>query len=334
MALPSGSTRRRLGAVLAVGAMAGAVIACGSSSETRGEALDAPDPASFPPAAGRTLQEIATEVGQADLVVAPAGQTFHRGPNRLGFAVFTVDREPVTDAEVAIYAARPEGPAEGPFTAAVHTLETDAAFRSENTATDPEAAEVIYAADLELDGKGEWQLLAVVRDSESELGATLMPSAVVGRFEDVPAAGEKAPVVNTPTVEDAGGDPSKIDTRRPPSSMHDVDLAEAIGKQPVVLLFATPALCTSRVCGPVVDIAEQVKSERPDDAAFIHMEIYEDNVIAEDNLRPQVEAYNLPSEPWLFVVDERGRISTAIEGAFSADELNEALDRLAGAETS
>ena len=52
--------------------------------------------------------------------------------------------------------------------------------------------------------------------------------------------------------------------------MHDDDLAEVLGKKPVVLLFATPALCQSRVCGPVVDVAEQVKRESGDGAAFIH----------------------------------------------------------------
>ena len=44
-----------------------------------------------------------------------------------------------------------------------------------------------------------------------------------------------------------------------------------------MLLFATPALCQSRVCGPVVDIAEQVKAGYGGDAEFIHMEIYNDN---------------------------------------------------------
>ena len=82
--------------------------------------------------------------------------------------------------------------------------------------------------------------------------------------------------------------------------MHDVDFADVLGKKPVVLLFATPALCQSRVCGPVVDVAEQVKRDRPDDAAFIHMEIYNDND-PNKGLRPQLAAFNLPTEPWLFV---------------------------------
>jgi hypothetical protein len=70
-----------------------------------------------------------------------------------------------------------------------------------------------------------------------------------------------------------------------------------------------------------------VKTERPDDAAYIHMEIYNDNN-ASKGLRPQVSAYHLQTEPWLFVIDKDGRISTRIEGAFSVDELIAALDKV------
>jgi hypothetical protein len=108
--------------------------------------------------------------------------------------------------------------------------------------------------------------------------------------------------------------------------MHDVDYADVLGKKPVVLLFATPALCTSRVCGPVVDITEEVKNERPDDAAYVDMEIYTDND-PNKGPRPQVQDFNLPSEPWLFVIDANGKVSTAIEGAFSKTELEAAIDK-------
>jgi len=132
-------------------------------------------------------------------------------------------------------------------------------------------------------------------------------------------------VVHTPTASDVG-DLSEIDTRDPHDTMHDVDLADAIGKEPVVLLFATPALCVSRVCGPVVDVAEQVKSEMGDDAAFIHMEVWEDND-PNKGIRPQLDAYGLRTEPWLFVIDADGKVSTRIEGAFSVDELRAAVEK-------
>ncbi|MDX6602275.1 MAG: hypothetical protein QOF13_1477, partial [Solirubrobacterales bacterium] len=128
-------------------------------------------------------------------------------------------------------------------------------------------------------------------------------------------------------ADDVGGDLAKIDTRQPPDSMHEVDFADVLGKEPIVLSFATPALCTSRVCGPVVDIAEEVKSERPDDATYIHMEIYTDNDVNK-GVNEQVQAYGLPTEPWLFVIGSDGKVSTRIEGAYSKEELEAALDKV------
>jgi hypothetical protein len=95
----------------------------------------------------------------------------------------------------------------------------------------------------------------------------------------------------------------------------------------VVLLFATPAFCQSRVCGPVVDAAEQVKDEVGDGVEFIFMEIYEDNDPGK-GFRPQVEAFGLPTEPWVFLIGRDGRIEERIEGAFGVEDLRAAVLRL------
>ncbi|MGH2952132.1 MAG: hypothetical protein ACRDKX_08815, partial [Solirubrobacterales bacterium] len=248
------------------------------------------------------------------------------GPNRFGFGLFTVEREQIEDAEVAVYAAHgPTGAARGPFPAGVEPLTTEPAFVAESTAADPDAAIVLYVSRLRLPAKGEWRLLAVVRDEDGELRATRMPSIDVQDYARIPAPGEPAPSVHTPTVDDVSS-LSEIDTRVPPDTMHEVDLADALGDRATVLLFATPALCQSRVCGPVVDIAEQVHRDYGDeDVAFIHMEVYNDNAV-ENGIRAQLEAFALPTEPWLFVVDERGMVTTAIEGGFSVAELSSAVE--------
>ena len=319
------------GTCAAWGAAALLVSACGSDDEPEaptGEAAK-PAPSEFPAPDGRTLEEIAAEEGtESALVASPSSSIFEPGMNRFGFGVFTVEREPVNGEEVAIYAARPNKPALGPFPASNESLAVDAPFQSVSTSSDPDAPDTLYAADVELPDEGEWRLMALFRDGDS-YAYTALPSAVVRSEQRVPREGEKAPVINTETAEDVGGDLTKIDTRQPPSTQHEADFADVVGKEPVVLLFATPALCSSRVCGPVVDIAEQVKSERDDDAVFIMQEIYKDNVF-EKGVRPQVAEYKLPSEPWLFVIDSDGEISTVIEGAFSEGELNAALDEVAG----
>jgi hypothetical protein len=286
----------------------------------------APPAESFPPAKGKTLEEIAAEATPTnETVVAPAGQVYEVGENRVGFGVFDVGGAQITDAEIALYAAPgAKGEAEGPFPARVDSLETDASFEARTTADDPDSAKAVYVTDVEMNEPGEWRMIALIKDGE-ELLAARLPSVVAEDYPKIPDVGEPAPVVHTPTVDEVG-DVGEIDTRDPHDTMHDVDAAETIGEKPTVLLFATPALCVSRVCGPVVDVAEQVKSEMGDDAAFVHMEVFEENN-PNEGVRPQLQEYGLQTEPWLFVIDAEGKVSTRIEGAFSAEELTEAIHK-------
>jgi hypothetical protein len=134
--------------------------------------------------------------------------------------------------------------------------------------------------------------------------------------------------VHTQTLTDVGGDAKSIDTRVPPATdMLKDDLYDVLGKKPVVFVIATPQLCQSRVCGPVVDVAEQVKSETKADVAFIHNEVYVDNNPSK-GLRPQLAAYGLETEPWIFVIDRTGKVVQRFEGALSVDELKAAVAKI------
>lgn len=319
-------------AALALAALTSLVAAgCGEKDEPAiGTAEVPPSASSFPATGGGTLDDVLAKSEPADdLVVAPANKDFTVGRNRFAVGVFTVDGGQVGDADIAIYVAHgPDGKAEGPFPARAESLATDPAFTSQTTSTDPDAAKTVYVTDVQLDKPGEWRAIALIRRDGAYSG-TRVTSLVAKSNDPIPAVGEKAPIIHTPTVDDVG-DVSEIDTRVPPDTMHEVDFADVVGKQPIVLVFATPALCQSRVCGPVVDIAEQVKRDRPDDAAYIHMEIYSQNDPSKP-IRPQFATYQPvahPTEPWLFVIGSDGKISSRIEGAFSAPELEDALDRV------
>lgn len=333
-------SRTRLALRFVVIAGASVVYGCGDSSGPAERS--APPATAFPSAKGKTLEQVISKAdGAARVVVSPTGMVYRRGVNRYGFGVFTLGREQVTNADVALYFAHgAAGKARGPYPARFENLVTKPAFRARTTAADPDAATGVYVVPkVRLDMNGEWRVVALVKIGD-RLGATRLPSAVVGQPpaekatlgggepRAPPSAGQQAPRMHTPTAAEVGGDLSKIDTRVPPDDMHDIDFAEVLGNRPIVLLFATPQLCVSRVCGPVVDIAEEVKQEFGDQAAFVHMEIFKDND-PNKGVRPQVSAFRLPTEPWLFVIDRRGVIRTAIEGAFSADELREALRRVA-----
>ena len=77
------------------------------------------------------------------------------GKNRFGFGVFTVDHGNVPDADVAIYAAKPNGKAEGPYPATIHSLATPPAFAAKTTTQDPDAAKYVYTTDVDLPANGD-----------------------------------------------------------------------------------------------------------------------------------------------------------------------------------
>ncbi len=366
MLAPMPPRRARATSVFACALAAAALLAaCGgsdSSSTTEAAAGSRPAPpkSEFPSAKGKSLAEVVKGTsGPAEVVVSPAAMVFYEGENRYPFGVFHNDHSQISDATVALYIAKApppkvksEGqaaesdkqrkgaiarardealdePAIGPFPAAVESLETQPAFRAQTTSQDPDAATVIYSTEIDFPSNGEWRIAAVIKEEDGQYTASLLPSAVVGEFDKLPRVGDPAPRIHTPTADDVGGDLSKITTRVPPDTQNRVDFADVVGKQPIALLFATPQFCQSRVCGPVVDVSEQVKETYGDQVDFIHMEIYNDND-PNKGVRPQVRAYHLPSEPWLFVIDRNGNIDSAIEGAFGVDLLTKAVEKVGG----
>jgi hypothetical protein len=260
--------------------------------------------------------------------LAPSVGLLGPGSNRFGFALFDRGNRQIGGLEVALYVARGlDEAARGPFVAQWHKIEVKPQFRSQTSVEDPDSARSLYVRDVSFPRAGNYVVAAVTKLNGRLVAA--LTQVTVDDDSRVPGPGDRAIRVHTPTVTSSGGNVEAIETRIPPDTMHGVDLADALDRhRPIVLLFATPALCQSRICGPVVDVAEQVKQTYGDQVAFIHQEIYNDNDINKGS-RPQVEAYKLPSEPWLFVIDRQGKVSTVIEGAFGVDELDEAVQQVA-----
>ena len=214
--------------------------------------------------------------------------------------------------------------AHGPYPARFEPIDVKPQFTSKTTARDPDAAHSVYVADLTFSGEGSY-LVSAVTKLDRKLVATSPAQIKVRSSSPVPGVGDKAIRTHTPTVASVGGDVKQIDTRVPPDDLHDVDLVDALKRhRPVVLLFATPAHCKSRVCGPVADVTEQVKSESGGRVDFIHMEVYNDNDVSR-GVRPQFRAWGLKRDPVLFAINRRGIVASRIEGAFSAPELKAAV---------
>ena len=201
---------------------------------------------------------------------------------------------------------------------------TDPRYRSRTAATEKDPFAAVYAAQVPFGRPGKYSVLVATEVDGNLIGATSAVTVIPKSKDPVVEVGENAPKVATDTVQSAGGNVASIDTRVPPSTMHSTSLKDALGKRPVALLFATPQLCQSRVCGPVVDIAEQLKATYGDRMEFIHEEVYVDNDPTK-GLRPPLKAFGLPTEPWLFVIDRNGKVVERLEGSFGFNAFEQAV---------
>lgn len=141
-----------------------------------------------------------------------------------------------------------------------------------------------------------------------------------------PTVGSAASRAPSPTPQNPLG-VNPICTRRPKCPLHAVSLADVIGTgRPVAVLFATPALCQTRYCGPVLDELLTARTPFEDRVTFVHVEIYRSN--AGNELAPTVQAWNIPYEPWFFTVDGGGTIRARLDSAFGRDEITPLLTAL------
>ncbi|MCW3003698.1 MAG: hypothetical protein JWQ20_2996 [Conexibacter sp.] len=325
---------RLLVSLLALAAPVLAAAGCGSSGGDgkSGAAPAEPQPTArvedFPKAEGRTLPDVIGNLPSGPNLV-PSVSLLQTGKDRIGFALFDNAGKQIAGAGVALYVGKVDGSgAHGPYLARSESLKVSPQFESKQTATDPDAARGVYVADVPFKRNGRFAMLALAKLDGRVVATSPIAVKVGSQGRTPPAPGQKAPVVHTQTPADVAGDVAKIDTRIPPApALLKDDYADVVGKKPVVITFATPQLCQSRVCGPVVDVVAQVQSKFGDKASFIHNEVYQDNNAAK-GLRSQLVAFRLQTEPWTFVIDRNGVVSTRFEGAFSPGELERAVAKV------
>jgi hypothetical protein len=284
-------------------------------------AAERPSLAQFPMPHGRTLQQMSALIKSSAQLGAATG-TYTPGLRRLAFAVTNTSGAFIYAPTAVYIATSPGAPARGPFLAPADPMAVAPQYRSEQNAG-PGGIQAIYATKLPVPKPGTYYVLSLTRVPEGLIGA---PGEIaVAASSPIPDVGQRPPDTQTDTLESAQGNAALLTTRIPPERMQAVSLTQVLGKRPVALLFSTPELCTSRICGPVTDVAVEVQHQFGSRIPFIHEEVYVDNQPSK-GLRPQLKAFHLETEPWMFVVNRQGIITARLEGAFGVNELRQALE--------
>ena len=285
------------------------VAGCGSSTSGNGSA----EPGTLGAELARTGPDVALIQGTSDYAV---------GPVRVTFLVIDSKSRSIERPHARVWV--------GPSLDAPPTTSTEAALEPIGIPGKSESATGgvtrIYVARFSLARPGKYTLVAQPEGAKIQGLATLD----VRRRPQAPAVGERAVPSRTPTLASAHGDVASLTTANPPDlSLLRYSVGESVkAHAPFVLVFATPKFCSSRTCGPVVDVAQAVQRRFAGSGVrFIHVEVYTDNNPAQGFNR-WFREWRLPSEPWVFLVGRDGRIKARFEGSVSAAELSAVVQRL------
>jgi hypothetical protein len=186
----------------------------------------------------------------------------------------------------------------------------------------------VYVAQVTFPRAGAWGLEILARSGDGAVEGARLGVGVLATSR-APMVGAPSPRSRNPVAGDVG-DVGRIDSSEPPDPrLHRTRIADAIAQgRPQLIVFATPKYCTSRVCGPVVDVVRTLIPAYGDRVVFVHQEIWETGAL--DKLAPTVEEWGLRSEPWIFVVDGGGTVRARFEGLTTRRELEAALRGVLG----
>ena len=284
---------------------------CGSSGDEGG---------SSPTAGAGTIENLWRKPGP-DVGLVNGTSDFAPGDVRFSFLVVDGEGRVVSRPRARVWVA--SALRAKPFAQTSATLE-DVGVPG---VSEPAAGDVtkLYVARLRLSRPGKYWVLA---EPVGGRPIQALGNVVVAPRAKSPGVGSQAPRSRTPTLA-TEPDVTKLSTADPPHTellRHSVadSLADRV---PFVVVFATPQFCTSRTCGPVVDVVDRVRREvRSSGVRFIHVEVYRDNDPAK-GVNRWMREWRLPSEPWIFLVGRDGRIAAKFEGAVSVRELRAAVRR-------
>jgi hypothetical protein len=200
---------------------------------------------------------------------------------------------------------------------------------------------VYEAEDVTFDQPGIWR--ATLSLEIEGVARELTTDFEVRGESEIPAPGMPALATENLTM-DSKVRPGAIDSMAdgggeiPDPELHEWTIADAIDQgRPVLVLFGTPAYCTSLFCGPEVTELQRLAAEYPDRAVYIHVEIWKDfnaqpQVINEGAadwlLRERPDGTPEMTEPWLFLIGADGTVAERWGPLFDAAEVAAALEAL------
>jgi hypothetical protein len=328
--------------------IAAALLACGggddgptatSTAAAGGNSIGVSTSRDFPPSSDPARSIPEDQRGIVNIVIA--GADFYVGKNNFVFGITNRNDEPQGGAK-----------ARATFYDLRNSRDPQPVFQAEAIQSAPGVGKVVehvhasgevhlhggqddgrvgYYVPVEFGWAGGWGVAVEVILKDGTRAVSNV-GFMVSEKPAVPAPGMKAIPSDNLTRADVV-DVREIDSGDPPNDMHDVKIRDALAAgRPLVIVFSTPAYCTSRFCGPVTEEVELLHDEYRDQVDFVHIEIWQDvrrniaNPTAMEWLRRPDGAL---VEPYVYVIGKDGVIYDRWEGPVARNIIEPAVRAVA-----
>ena len=234
------------------------------------------------------------------------------GENRFVFAIIDNDQNPISIPNIRINLT--------------NSNQTTTAYNATFEEW-PSGKTGVYVSHPYFDISGPWNIKTTISPNNITLNTTF----IVTIESKTPKIGEPAPKSNNKTRFSHPNLNEITSDVEPDLALYTFTIKESVeNSSPILLTFSTPGFCQTATCGPQVKIISDLSAKYKNTVNFIHVEIYENPTelkgdISNAKIVQAVKDWNLPSEPWIFLVDQEGVIKSRFEGLATYQEIEIAL---------
>jgi hypothetical protein len=132
----------------------------------------------------------------------------------------------------------------------------------------------VYATDYNFDRSGEWGVEVSVPTSDGSF-LTTEHRFVVNDATTAPDVGDRPPDALNRTLADVESIKELTTGSLRDPELYDLSIPDALASdRPFAVVFASPAFCTTAVCGPQVDVVSELNRAYGDRMDFIHVDLF------------------------------------------------------------
>jgi len=189
----------------------------------------------------------------------------------------------------------------------------------------------VYLTNLNFDQPGEWHLETTIATTDRSTSSIRFPVTITDSTS-APDIGTTAPRSVSRTLDDVASLLDLSSGANPDPALYTTSIDAALDDgRPLVIVFASPGFCTNTLCGPAVEMLSELRARYPNQATYIHVDIYENpQQLRQGDIHlarrtPLLDEWGLNTDEWTFIIDADRRVIHRFESFAPLAELESAL---------